>query len=506
MASNSILSGLSAVILPKGKGAKGGKSSTPGFNPQQSVMSLPTYRDHLTDVYSSRVANDSRSLIATLANMDPDVSSAINAYLSVAGSVQPWITAFDENNEVDPEGIALGRQLLALITTTNDYTVGFSGKPTVNSLATGHRYMMLLRGSTAVELVLDKTYVPSELRTVDPASLEWEQTAPGVYKPTQTPVGSNVKIDLNIPTFFTSSFHQSPLDVYTFSPFVSAINTIASRQLVVNELYRIMRIVGYPRVDIKVLEEVLLQSAPASFRSNPEQMRAYVESELGRVRSTISNLQSSDAFVHTSAIEATIINDKNPSAGLQIQGVIDVLNAQNQAALKVMPAVVGKSDNGQVASTEARLFALNADALNRAVADVLSPALTLAARLAGYAGRIVLFFPPVELRPEMELEPQKTMRASRLKEDLSLGIISDDEYTMQMYGRPSLQGAPELSGTNFTDPQPVGIDTGAVSPNSDSLGRSLSGEGGNGVGRNNATKSGNKAKAAPSKTKLIFEL
>jgi hypothetical protein len=496
----SILTGLSAVVLPKGRGQKGGRASTPGFNPQQSVMTLPTYRDHLTDVYSSRVANDSRTLLATLANMDPDVSSAINAYLSVAGSSEPQIVAVNPEGEMDPEGIKLGRQIMALMTTTNDYTVGYSNKPTTNSLCNAHRYMMLLRGGTALELVLDKTYVPSELRTVDPATLTWEQTAPGVYKPTQTPTGTNTKIDLNIPTFFTSSFHQSPLDMYTFSPFVSSINTIASRQLVINELYRIMKIVGYPRVDVKVLEDVVAKAAPPAYRSNPEQLRAFMEAELNRVRQTIANLQSSDAFVHTSAIETSIINDKNPSAGLQIQGVIDVLNAQNQAALKVMPAVVGKSDNGQVASTEARLFALNADALNRAVADILSQAVTLAARLTGYAGRIIVFFPPVELRPDLELEPQRTMRASRLKEDLSLGIITDDEYTMAMYGRSANNKAPELSGTGFAEPQPVGIDTSAVSPNSDSLGRSLTGEGGNGVGRNNAAKSGN----AKQKTKLIW--
>jgi hypothetical protein len=260
---------------------------------------------------------------------------------------------------------------------------------------------------------------------------------------------------------------------------------------VINELYRIMKIVGYPRVDVTVLESVLMESAPPSLRTNKDAIRGYVQAELQRVRATISNLGSADAFVHSNAIDAKVINDKNPSAGLQIENVIDVLNAQNQAALKVMPAVVGKSDNGQVASTEARLFALNADALNRAVADLLSKAMTLAARLAGYPGRLVVYFPAVELRPEMELEPQKTMRASRLKEDLSLGLITDPEYHLQMYGRPPPDGSEELMGTGFTQANKVTMNTDQVTPNSDPLGRSLSGEGGNGVGRNNATKSGN---------------
>lgn len=489
---DSILQGLSTILLPKGKGVKGGKGAYPGFKPGDVTQTAPTYREHLTDVYNTRVANDGRALIATLANMDPDVSAAINAFLSVAGSVDPMVYAYNEKDEIDADGIAMGQQLLAVLTTTQDYSVGYSNKPSVDGLCGMHRYMMLLRGGSACELVLDKTYVPTELRLVDPATLKWEQTASGVFKPIQTPTGSNVEIDLNIPTFFTSNFHQSPLDMYTYSPFVSAINTIASRTLVINELYRIMKIVGYPRVDVKVMEDVLMKAAPPAFRNDPVKIRAYVQGELNTIRAAIASLGSGDAFVHSNAVEATVINDKNPGAGMQIQGVIDVLNAQNQAALKVMPAVVGKANNGQVASTEARLFALNADALNRAVASLLTKAFTLAARLAGYAGRIEVVFPPVELRPQLELEPQKTMRSSRLREDLSLGLITDIEYSMECYGRPPLPGAPSLSGTGFAASK-VAVDETSVSANSDSLGRGLSGEGGNGVGRNNQARSGNAA-------------
>ncbi len=491
-----ILDGLGTILLPKGKGKAGGAGFTPTFNPTQPVLAAPQYRDHLTDVYTSRVANDSRTLIATLANMDPDVSAAINAFLSVAGSVDPIVYAYGPDDAIDVAGIALGQQLLALLTTDNDYTLGFSAKATVDGLCTDLRYMTLLRGGTAIELVLDKKYVPSEIRNIDLATVIWNQTAAGKFKPQQLPKGSNTKIDMDIPTFFTSTFHQSPLDVYTYSPFVSAINTIASRQLVINELYRIMKIVGYPRVDITILEETLANSAPAAFRNQPDKIRAFVEQEMGRIRSTIAGLGSADAFVHSSAVTAQVINDKNPSAGIQIQGVIDVLNAQNQAALKVMPAVVGKANNGQVASTEARLFAINSDALNRSIAGPLTRLLTLAARLTGYQGRIEVVFPPVELRPDLELEPQKTMKSSRLKMDLSVGLIDDIEYSMQMYGRPPLPGAPVLSGTNFMEPAPAAsVDASDQSPNGDPLGRGMATPGGKSAKSNavsSAPKSGSK--------------
>lgn len=485
-----ISDGLAQILLPKGKAQAGGRGFTPTYNPRQSVMTAPQYREHLTDLFSTRLSSDSRTLIATLANADPDISAAINAFLSVSGSVDPVIYAYDNDDNIDPVGIAAAQKIWALLTTTNDYSIGYSAKPTQDALISDMKYMILLRGMVATELVLDKRYVPVELRQVDPATLEWNQKQNGVYAPVQKAASSNQKIDLNIPTFFTSTFNQSPLDMYTYSPFVSAINTIASRTQVIQELYRIMKIVGYPRIDIEVLDDVLMESAPPNLRGDPEKLRAFVNAELRQIQAAIANLESDQAFVHSKAVSAKVLNDKNPGAGIQISAVIDVLNAQNQAALKVMPAVVGKANNGQVASTEARLFALSADALNRAVAGVLSKALTFATRVAGYGGRVEVIFPKVELRPELELEPQKTMKASRLATDLSRGMITDEEYTMEMYGRPPLPGAPKLSGTGFMDPQKVSVDETSVSANTDSLGRGLSGDNPNAGKDNNATAGG----------------
>jgi len=493
-----ILDGLAQVILPKGKGIKGGRGYTPSFNRRTPTITAPLYREHLNDVYTSRVANDSRSLVLTLLNMDPDMSAALHSFLTVAESTDPVVYAYGPDDQIDPEGIEIGQQLLALLTTTNDYSLGYSAKPTVDALCSDHRYTILARGMTAAELVLDKTYLPSELRLIDPATLEWAQQTNGLFKPTQKPAGSNDTIDLNIPTFFTSYFHQSPMSPYSYSPFVSAINTIAARQSVINDLYRIMQIVGYPRLDVQVLEDVLTANASPVFRNDPTKLRAQVEAELGRIRQSISALGAADAFVHSNAVEAKILNEKNPAAGLQITDVVEVLNAQNQASLKVMPAVVGKSNNGQVASTEARLFALSADALNRVVAGIFSKSMTLAARLGGYPGRIEVVFEPVELRPQLELEPQKTMRSSRLKQDLSLGLISDIEYSMALYGRPPLAGAPQLSGTNFMPSTNVQVEAATVSAESDSLGRGLSGEGANGVAKDNAAKGGGGGAASPS--------
>ena len=489
------------ILLPKGKGSKGGVAYPPRYNPQQTTLSAPAYNQHLTDLYATRIIGTSTTLLNNLVNHDPDVSAAVHSYLTIAASATPVIYAYDASGQIDNKGIELATQILTALTTTYDYSAGFSSKPTLNGLSNNLRYMLLLRGATALELVLDKQYVPSELRLVDSATIQWRQTAPGKFEPFQKPAGSNTEINLNVPTFFWETFHQNPTDVYPFSPFVSSINTITARQDVINELYRIMKYTGYPRIDIEVAQDVIMRNMPPALRTNPDEMRSYVQTERNSIRQTIASLQADQAFIHSDAVSAKMINDKNPSAGMQIQNVIDVLDAQNQSALKVMPAVVGKANNGQTSSTESRLFAMSTDALNRSAADILTKALTFAARLSGYQGRVVVVFPPVELRPDLELEPQRVMKASRLKEDLSLGLITDDEYHLELYGRPRPASAPELSGTGFLDTNTNGanVDVASVSPNSDPLGRSLAPEGGQKAARSNTVKSGSRRSSVNSR-------
>ena len=488
----SLVKTIGQIILPKGKPKTGGVAFAPTYNPFFDRKALPQYRDHQNDLFVDRQTLDAKTLLggrigaAGLVTTDPDISAAIHAYLTIGSSAKFKVSAYDQNGLVDPQGIQLANQLLTAITTATDYTIGYNNRPGMYELLNDLRYAALLRGQIAAELIYNKQLQPNELRTIDSGQLLWFEDVNGRYTPQQKPASSAVYIDLDIPTFFVANFHQNPMSPFGYSPFISSINTIAARTEVINELYRIMRVVGFPRMDIKVLETVLLQNSPPAYRSDPVKARAFVESEINKIRALYGQGMDSDQpLIHSDSIEAKIINDKNPGAGMQIQQIIDVLDAQNQAALKVMPAVIGKGTNVNTASTEARLFAMSADALNLTVADLMSQVLSLAVRLSGYQGRVEFQFDPVEMRPDLELEPQRIMRATRLKNDLSLGIISDLEYCMEVYGRPPNPDQPPLSGTGFmessTAMQGTEVDVSKVSPNSDPLGRALTSDKGKGA-------------------------
>lgn len=475
----------------KAVGAAFTATFVPGSN--TGVVTVPTYRDHLVDLFNSRQSSDSRALIKELLKHDPDVSAAANAYLTLANT-DPVIVARALDGSIDREATKTVYEIITLISRRWDYTLGFQLRPDLSAVCESMRSMLLMRGCLAVEAIVDKAGLPSEVRLVDPASLEWVEKTPGLYKPQQIVQGQNKPVPLDIPSFFVTFFRRDPTSIYSFSPFVSSINTIAARQQVINDLYRIMRITGFPRMELIVLEEVLLKNVPPSIKMDNEKTKDWMRERLQEVAANFANIRADQAFAHFDSVQAKILGDRKVGAELDITAVIETLNSQNQAALKTMATVIGRGNSGvNTASVEARIAAMNADELNDPVAEALANVLSFFMHLQGTQGYVEVKFRRVEMRPELELEPQLTMRAARLQQDLSLGIINDDEYHLAVYGRIRPDDAEELMGTGFMAPAAATVDTGSISPNSDPLGRSLAPEGGKSAKSKTVKKSGSSA-------------
>lgn len=462
------------VLLPTRSKPKG-STHTGTFDPENKneVLSLPDYREHLDDLLSSRQSSNSQELIKQLVKSDPDASAALGAYLTTAGSSQPYILVRDPDGAIDRDGAKMVNEILELLETRRDYSKGFEHKKTLRETAEGMRYLLLAQGGIGAEGVFGDLLELTEIRQVDMASIQFQEKEPGKMVPWQDQGGGD-PIKLDIPTFFIAWYRKDPTEAYGTSPFVSAINTMAARQQVINDLYRIMQVTGFPRIDIEVIEEVLVKSAPAAIRQDEVKLRQWIANRRTEITGQFASIRADQPVVHTDSSKLKVLNEKNPATGLDITSVIDVLNAQNQAGLRTMATVLGRGESGvNTATVEANLFAKNADSLNEPIGEILSKILTMALRLQGSESRVMVKFPNIDLRSELELEAQLNLRANRLRQDLSDGIISDDEYHISMYRRIRPDEAPELSGTGFTNAK-MEVDAESVSPNSDPTGRSVS--------------------------------
>jgi hypothetical protein len=474
VANPNMIDSIFAALTPK-KAPKGPVSITGSFQPQapQNQLTLPTYREHLNTLYDQRISNNSQTLLKELFKTDPDVSATVGAYLTMADTPLTMLV-YGLDGQIDTAaGEALAKIMRALWRTT-DYTQGFTFQEALATTSQNFRYMLMLRGAVGCELIFDKRLVPTRLQQIDMASVLWYEKTSGVYKPTQKVAGSSDGVSLDIPSFFVAYHRRDPTTIYSNSDFVSAINTIASRQQVINDLYRIMQLTGFPRIDVKVLEEVVIANAPESIKQDPAELQLFAAARLAEVAANWGSLRSDSTFVHFDSVEAKILNDKNPGAGINIDSIIATFNAQNQAGLKTMATIIGRGESGvNTATVEARIFSLSADQLNVPLKQLYDQAFTFLLNVYGIPGFVECTFAPAEMRPSTELEPMLALRSARLLTDLSLGLITDEQYHMTVYGRPAPASAPQLSGTGFQDKSPIAVDETKVTPNSDPLGRSL---------------------------------
>jgi hypothetical protein len=483
------LPNLLQIVTPKRRANERGVADTPTFDraSPETPLSKVLDRDHLQDLLTVRQNQSADQLMQSLFKSDPDVSAAVNAYLTVADTEPRWMVRDQEGN-IDREGQKMIEAFLLSIFTRFDYTkpAGFDLRPTMRAVFEEMRYMILLRGALGVELIVNKQFLPTALRLVDTQDLEWTERQPGVPTPEQVIDGERLSLD--IPTFFVSFFRKNPNTLYSSSYFVSAINTIAARQQVVNDLYRIMRKTGYPRMTAQVMEDVLRANAPSEAQKDEVKMNEFLRQRFNEIQGLMTNMSADQTLIHPDSVQPKILNEKNPAAQLDITNVIEVLNESNQAALKVMSTIIGRGESGvNTASVEARIFSMNAEQINRPIIDIMSKALTLALRLSGSQSRVDFSFEPVEMRPDLELENHRSIRQGRLLEQLSLGLITDDEYHIQMFGRIRPDEVEEMSGTRFLS-QKDSIEDEGSPDNSGSIERAAAPEGQNGS-RSGATRS-----------------
>ena len=152
-----------------------------------------------------------------LAINDPDMSAALNGYLTMSNT-DPVVIVRTFDGEIDPDSTRIAHDLMTLLGTRVDYTLKFRLKPSFRAICESLRWMLLVRGGLAVEAVVGKQLEPQELRIIDPKDITWTEVKLGDPTPLQT-VSGQPDVDLNVPNVFFSYFRRDPTTVYPRSFF-----------------------------------------------------------------------------------------------------------------------------------------------------------------------------------------------------------------------------------------------------------------------------------------------
>lgn len=401
-----------------------------------------------TDFTTFRSGRSTQEVMRNFAAASPDLSASIFNYLRVA--ITPKYTAVAKNLDgtFNREATEALQQLLVRFDILNDYSDGFSGTWSMRSVSEALGRELLLYGACAGELVLGKDLLPRRIQPISVTAIDMVDDKDKILRPVQLVGGEEV--DLDVPTFFMTYLDTDLLSAYPNSPLESSLQPVLSSEEFMQDVRRVLKRAIHPRPKVTVDEEQLRKGMPAAAQHDEETAAAYFNSVISDIENKINGLQPEDALVMLSSLKYELENNGNVSLASEYAAITDMIFSKLATGAKTLPAILGRDTTSNASSTSAMLFTLSASgAVQLKLNEIYSRMLTLSVRLLGYDVYAEFKYAPVSLRPEDEMTAFRQTRQMMILEQLSLGLITDEEAAIELTGHLPPAGATPLSGTGF---------------------------------------------------------
>lgn len=435
------------------------------------------------DLLTLRNGTTTKSTIRDLAAVSPDLSGSNWAYQRMVVTRGFMAVARNQDGTVHPEATNALQQLIARMNCLTDYAEGFTNISGIHAVAESLTRELRLYGSCAQELVLDKARLPSRLQPISTTQVEFYEDTKGSVFPVQKAAQGDINLD--VPTFFYESLDQDLLTAYSDSPMEAAITASLADAEFTQDVRRVIRRALHPRLDAAVVYDQFRKSIPPHIAGDPDAVREYQEAYISAIESVVNGLEPDDALVHFDLVDFSYINNGNVSLNSEYATLQEMNNAKLATGTKAPPAVLGHGSGSQnVASTESMLFVKYCEGIQNKVNSIMSRSFTLATRLLGFDVYVEFAFERIDLRPDSELEAFKAQKQSRVLDLLSLGLISDEDASLQLTGKLPPKVYTPLSGTMFRSGAGT---TAQPDPNANNYSNTGSGGGAGGALNQNLT-------------------
>lgn len=450
--------------------------------PDKVDLTTPVYREergyHRMNLADYRYAKTADDMLKLLSKIDPDVSAGMWNFLRLANSGLK-MTAYNDKGVRDAKLQAQLALMLDRLSGLNDFKT-WRIKMSIEAVSNQMIKYILLRGACASELVLGKDRRMREIVAIDPVTVNFKKHAEGVFKPIQTDLNGK-EIDLAIPTFFWNVLDPDAQSPYETPPFLPVIQAVLFNMAVMQDLEKIVKRVAYPRISIKIVEETLRKFAPLAVQADDAKMQTWLNTQRTSIASALRDLKPEDAAVYFDSMDISILETKGNTT-IDYRPLKEVIDQRIISGLKSLPTILGRQfgSSQTLGGVESLLYARSIKGVQDVAAPQLSQMLTLAMRLEGLKGYVKVGYSPVNLKPENELEAFKTLKQSRILEQLSLGFLTDEEAAEELTGDATLPSTfKPLSGTRFYEKN-LTVDASAVNSSRNPTASEQAGGGRNG--------------------------
>jgi hypothetical protein len=397
-------------------------------------------------------------LIDVLTDAHPDLSYALWNFIRLGNSGYSYTVKKIGSGKEYPQGVKEIDDLFQRLRIPN--MVGFEKSKNIDKIIDQFFISAITRGAIACELVLtpDKNDV-AFIAPVDPATIEFKIEG-GRYIPYQ----DQGKIKLDIPTFIYEGIDERIDDPYGRSPFTSVLTIILFQLQVLNDIKAVVHNQGYPRLDIKVIEEVLLKRMPMAVRNNEVKKEQWLRDRLKEIIAMYNSLNPDDVFVHYDSVEIGEAGGKG-GALIDPEKLMHAIDNLIQSGLKTLSTILGRRSTGNTesfAKIEIKLYLSGLAGIQKYIATVMEKILTLYLNIKGKQGIVEFRFKPIEIRSQLEQEQFRATQLNNIAFMYDRGWISQEEAARMAIGHDPVSPVPLVQGSRIRN-----ADGGTVGPTVD---------------------------------------
>lgn len=398
-----------------------------------------------TDRLNVRNSQNTAAALRELSYTSPDISTAVYSTLRVGIPEKFTLIARDMDGKVNPAATELAHELLRRMTYMGNVDGSYGTQQTLQTLSESLGRELMLYGACSGETALDKARIPASLNAISVTKLKWYDEEKAI-RPVQVIGGT--EIDLDIATFVYVTLDQDLLSPYSSSPLEAAMQPVLADLDFNNDIRRALKRAVLPRLVATIDSEAMRKSTPPQILADSDKYATYKNLLINAVRDVVNGAAPEDALITFSEVKyAYVEGGQDPST--IIERIQAVLNSKLQTGAKTLPVVLGHGTGSNASSAESMLFLKNANMIRVKLNEFYSRAMTTACRVMGQDVYVEFKYADLDLRPEGELEAYKSMKQSRILEQLSLGLISDEEAAIELTGNLPPAGYKPLMGTMF---------------------------------------------------------
>lgn len=424
---------ISVMAVKKAEKNPKGRQTEPKYEQFNLIKNMPIKREY----YRSKQAIE---LLYYILNVTPDGSQAKNNYLRLANKGH-YVEVLGFDGKPHAEGTAyINEELAPRI--GKIYDKGADGLVDVLNLSA------YVSGAEAMEVELTENLDDIvDFHIISPETLQYIiKEEDGTLQLAQVLTDGTTQ-ELN------DQVRYIPIDPmiddpYGVSPIIPALQALIFQKEFIDDLKAVAHHQGHARMDVSIVADSIISSAPDSIKNDPERLTTFVNQQIDQIKSDFEELEPTSDFFHTDGVQVDMAGGTQ-GRSMDFTPLMTVVDRQVMQALKQLPILMGRNESTTEThgSIQWQIFVDTIEAWQNVTKRMLEWGYNLALQVKGIPAKATVTFEKVRAEDRKAEAEAYEIEIRNNQALYQQGIIDQETFAMNTTGEDPAEETPRSQGT-----------------------------------------------------------